>query len=108
MNFRALSAAAGPDALQGALQEWGGDCLALGLFSTPEPAADPRLGALLGGEAQSRSLLEQRRFKGKAGECLVIDRLGSTPGLLILVGLGEPAALDLSALRAASATAAKA
>ena len=108
MDFRTLPAAAGPDALPGVLQEWGGDSLAFGLFSAPEPAADPRLWALLGGEAQTRSLLEQRRFKGKAGESLVIDRLGASPALLILVGLGEPAGLDLSALRTASASAAKA
>jgi len=52
--------------------------------------------------------LEQRRFKGKAGDCLCLERLGPTPGILILVGLGEPADVDLNAVRQATALACKA
>ena len=86
------------------LEGWGGDTLAVGLFSGPDHPDRAPLLALIGPGAEQ--LLEQRRFKAKAGECLSLDRPGASPASLILVGLGEPADFDGQALRRASALAA--
>jgi leucyl aminopeptidase len=105
MEFRCM-----PDALDAALQHWTGDCLAVGLFATEDDAPRHPWGELLeqtfGQGLTTR--LEQRRFRGKAGESLVIERLGQAPGTLILVGLGSAGAFNLAGLRQASATAAQA
>ncbi|MEB3320859.1 MAG: leucyl aminopeptidase [Cyanobium sp.] len=91
-----------------ALADWRGDSLAVGLFATAEDQqAHPvrqQLTACFGEELQER--LEQMNFQGKAGECLSFERLGAHPGCLIVVGLGEPANFNLTALRSAGAAAA--
>ncbi len=105
MEFRCI-----PDALDAALQHWTGDGLAIGLFAAEEDAPRHPWLALLeqvfGAGLTER--LEQRRFRAKAGDSLVIERLGETPGTLILVGLGPAGAFNLAALRQASAAAAAA
>jgi leucyl aminopeptidase len=53
-------------------------------------------------------LLERRRFKGKPGESVSLQRLEARPGTVILVGLGEPAGFDGNALRTATASIARA
>ena len=94
-----------------ALQQLNSDVLAIGVFA--EQSQQPWREALdqLLNPTEREALaqrLEQRRFKAKAGQCLSLDRLGSRPGSLILVGLGEPKGFDLNALRQATATACKA
>ena len=105
MQFRCL-----PDALSAALGLWSGDTLAVGLFAGSEERPEhPLRGELLtavGAGLQQR--LEQRRFKGKPGECLSFEQLEGTPRTLIVVGLGEPAGFDLDGLRAAAASVAQA
>lgn len=99
----AAAEAAGPiDPLQG----WTGDGLVLGFFRADAPPASALLTRLLGEGAAAD--LERRRFRGKAGECVSFDRPGAVPASLTLVGLGEPEALDLAALRMATATAVRA
>ena len=88
------------------LQGWEGDTLAVGVFSGKEHPDRAALLELIGPGAEP--LLEQRRFTGKPGDCLSLDRAGATPSCLILVGLGEPAEFDGQALRRASAVAAAA
>ena len=104
MEFRCLTASlADPGAL---LEAWQGDTLAVGLFSDPDHPARAQLASLLGpglGE-----LLERRRFKGKPGESVSLQRLQERPTTVILVGLGEPAGFDGNALRAATASIARA
>ena len=95
----------------GALQSHGAEALAIGLFSGE--LIQPLRQALeqLLSPAEHDDLIrriEQRRFKAKAGECLSVERLGSRPGTLILIGLGEPEGFDLQALRMATASACKA
>ena len=93
-----------------ALTQLGVDALAVGLFADQEQqplrqALDQLLGA-----SESQALdqrLKQRGFKAKPGECFSVDRLGGSPAQLILVGLGEPARFDLTALRQATASACK-
>ena len=87
------------------LEAWDGDALAVGLFTDARHPTRGRLGELFGADLERH--LEQRQFKGKPGECACIERLGASPSLLILVGLGEPAAFHLTELRQASATAAR-
>ena len=91
------------------LAAWDGEALAVGLFEAGLLETDPLRQALLdqlGPALQQR--LEQRRFKGKPGDCACFEQLGGSPAVLVLVGLGEPARLDAAALRQAAASAAKA
>jgi len=105
MEFRCI-----PQALGEALHDWSGDTLAIGVFggtdgtlSTPwQEDLDTWLGTDL------LQALGDRGFKGKAGECRSLERLGQQPRTLVAVGLGEPENLDLGALRSASAAAASA
>lgn len=105
MEFRCIA-----QGLAEALNAWDGDTLAVGLFAKdPDGAPHPlrqelsrRFGAALAEQ------LEQRGFKGKPGDCLSLARLEGNPANLIVVGLGEPAAFNLTALRSAAATAAAA
>jgi len=85
---------------------WQGDTLAIGLFSGTEHPLHAALSGLLGGDPAP--LFERRRFRGKPGELLSLQRLAAEPATLILVGLGEPAGFDAQALRSAAAAAAKA
>ena len=89
------------------LRTWSGDALAVGVFAgeageTTRTALAARFGAAL------PARLEQRRFKAKPGECLVLERLGETPATLVLIGLGEPAGFGYEQLRHATAAASKA
>jgi len=104
MEFRCLTAAlADPGTL---LEAWQGDTLAVGLFSDLNHPARPQLASLLGPGLEE--LLERRRFKGKPGETLTLQRLEGRPATVILVGLGEPADFDGNGLRAAAASIARA
>mgnify|MGYP003340876245 CR=1 FL=1 len=99
MRFRCLAT---PGSV---LEAWHGDALAVGLFADPHHSCWTQLVSLFGADLERH--LEQRHFKGKPGECACIERLGASPSLLILVGLGEPSAFHLTELRLASATAAR-
>ena len=109
MEFRCI-----PDTLPTVLDQWDGDCLAVGLFAgsdtpeagQPEPVLLAQLAARLDPSLPGR--LEQRRFKAKPGTCLSLERLGGVPRTLILVGLGAPADFDLAGLRQACAAASQA
>jgi leucyl aminopeptidase len=93
-----------------ALKSWDGDTLAVGLFATEAEGLDHPLRQELSrcfGEALPERL-EQRGFHGKASECVSFARLEGNPANLIVVGLGERAAFDLTALRGSAATAAMA
>jgi leucyl aminopeptidase len=105
MEFRCLTASlADPGAL---LEVWQGDTLAVGLFSDPDDhPARAQVESLVG--AGLSELLERRRFKGKPGESVSLQRLEARPGTVILVGLGEPAGFDGNALRTATANIARA
>jgi len=104
MEFRCLTASlADPGAL---LEVWQGDTLAVGLFSDPDHPARAQVESLVG--AGLSELLERRRFKGKPGESVSLQRLEARPGTVILVGLGEPAGFDGHALRTATANIARA
>ena len=103
MEFRCI-----PYALGEALAEWSGDTLAIGLFGGGEAGLScpwqQELDSWLG--LDLLQLLGERGFKGKAGECRSLERLGHQPRTLVVVGLGDPASLDLTAVRTASAAAA--
>ena len=99
MRFRCLAT---PNSV---LEAWSGDALAIGLFADPHHPSRAQLAELFGADLERH--LEQRKFKGKPGECACIERLGATPALLILVGLGDPAAFHLTELRQACATVAR-
>jgi leucyl aminopeptidase len=104
MEFRCLTASlADPGTL---LEVWQGDTLAVGLFSDPDHPARAQVESLVG--AGLSELLERRRFKGKPGESVSLQRLEARPGTVILVGLGEPAGFDGHALRTATASIARA
>jgi len=104
MEFRCLTAALGePGAL---LEAWQGDTLAVGLFSDPDHPTRGQVASLLGPGLDE--LLERRRFKGKPGETVSLQRLEGRPAAVILVGLGDPASFDTNALRAAAASSARA
>lgn len=104
MEFRCLTASlADPGAL---LEAWQGDTLAVGLFSDPDHPARAQVESLVG--AGLSELLERRRFKGKPGESVSLQRVEARPGTVILVGLGEPAGFDGNALRTATASIARA
>jgi leucyl aminopeptidase len=90
------------DRVAAALAEFGGDALVVGVFSSADHPARPDLAQRFG--AGLDDLLERRRFRGKPGECVTLARLGETPQILVLVGLGEPAGFDGAGLRAAVAT----
>jgi leucyl aminopeptidase len=94
-----------------ALQQLNADVLAVGLFADQAQQAWRQALEQLLSPPEREALeqrLSQRRFKAKAGQCLSLDRLGCQPATLVLVGLGEPSAFDLNALRQATATACKA
>ncbi|MFM9100197.1 MAG: M17 family peptidase N-terminal domain-containing protein, partial [Cyanobium sp.] len=103
MEFRCIA-----QGLADALDAWDGDTLAVGLFATdPEGATHPlrqelsrRFGEVLAEQ------LDQRGFKGKPSDCVSFARLEGSPANLIVVGLGEPAGFNHTALRAAAAVAA--
>jgi len=85
---------------------WDGEALAVGLFKGEagegaRQALAERFGAAL------LDSLEQRRFKGKPGECLCLQMLGASPATLLVLGLGEPAAFSGEQLRSATAAACK-
>jgi leucyl aminopeptidase len=117
MEFRFI-----PDPLSSLLKgmgEWAGtdaapgeglalDALVVGLFAAAEaaPALPDGLDAVLG--AELAGWLERRRFKAKPGECLSLQRLGQSPGTVILVGLGEEGPYGLSNLQEAVAAGARA
>ena len=109
MEFRCI-----PASLPTVLDQWDGDCLAVGLFADtdtpeagqPEPVLLAQLAACLDPSLPGR--LTQRRFKAKPGTCLSLDRLDGAPQTLILVGLGAPADFDLAGLRQACAAASQA
>jgi leucyl aminopeptidase len=107
MEFRCPSPPAGTDvdSLAAALADFDGDTLAVGLF----PAADHPLRRSLAGRFGEglEELLERRRFRGKPGESLTLERIDGRPHTLVLVGLGEPEAFDGHGLRAAAAAAAR-
>jgi leucyl aminopeptidase len=99
MEFRCL-------AVTGALQEtWTGDTLVVGLFA-PAAGSGLALAEELVGEGFD-ALLQRRRFEGKSGQTITLERPGGSPASLILVGLGDPADFGLEALRQASAAAAR-
>ncbi|MFM7235203.1 MAG: leucyl aminopeptidase [Cyanobium sp.] len=108
MDIRCLprSAAAEEGGHTDPLAGWAGDGLVVGLFQGEEHPSRVLVGSLLGEGFEAA--LERRRFRGKPGECVSFDRPGAEPGLLILVGLGEPARFDGAALRTATALAVKA
>ncbi|MBM5809696.1 MAG: leucyl aminopeptidase [Cyanobacteria bacterium M_surface_9_m1_291] len=94
-----------------AWQQLSCDALAIGLFAgeLSQPLRQALEGLLTAAERESlEQRLERRRFKAKPGECLTVERLGSQPETLILIGLGDPAGFDLAALRLATAQACKA
>ena len=101
MDFRCIAAT--PQQL---LERWDGDGLAYGIFNDEAHPARPQLTTLFGPELEEH--LQRRRFKAKAGECLLIERLGATPAVLIVVGLGQPRDFHLAAVRQATAVAARA
>jgi len=84
--------------------DWNGEALAVGLFAGEAGTASRDALAARFGEALV-STLEQRRFKGKPGECLSLARLGQSPANLLLIGLGEPAGFSGDQLRSATAAA---
>lgn len=87
-------------------EDWSGDILAIGLFHQADHAGMAVAQSLLG--PGMGDLLARRHFKGQPGDCLTIDRLGSVPTTLVLVGLGEKESFDAAKLRAATAGAARA
>ena len=97
MEFRCTSTPA---------SSWSGDTLAVGLFSGGGGPLQAVLEARFGAALLER--LEQRQFKGKTGESLRLEWLGTTPSVLLLVGLGDPAEFGLEGVRQAAARIAKA
>jgi len=89
------------DRFAAALAEFGGDALVVGVFAGDDHPARLALTRRFGSGLDD--LLQRRRFRGKPGECVTLQRLGDTPQTLVLVGLGEPAGFDGTALRAAVA-----
>ena len=89
------------------LSTWSGDALVVGLFSGEAGASGRQALAARFGEAVLKRL-EQRRFKGKPGESLSIDRIGEAPSLLVVIGLGAPGDFGQEQLRSAAAAGTKA
>jgi leucyl aminopeptidase len=103
-SFHCLSGGLGA---AGELPEgWEGDTLAVGLFSGTDHPLHGAVAALLGRDPAP--LFERRRFRGKPGDLLSLERPEGRPATLILVGLGEPADFDGQALRLAAAAVARA
>jgi leucyl aminopeptidase len=78
------------------------DLLAVGVFADlePGPGAEPALEAL---GTPLRPLLESRGFSGKTGESVALPTLGRLPAAtLLLIGLGDRAAVDDEVLRRAT------
>jgi leucyl aminopeptidase len=97
MEFRCTSTPA---------SSWSGDTLAVGLFSGGGGPLKAVLEARFGAALVER--LDHRQFKGKTGESLRLEWLGTTPSVLLLVGLGDPAEFGLDGVRQAAARIAKA
>ncbi len=100
MEFRCVAVPGTP------LEAWQGDSLVVGLFANAEHPGRRRLVELFGQALDEH--LEKRRFKAKPGELITIERLGQSPGNLIVVGLGDAADFHLAGLRDACAAAARA
>jgi leucyl aminopeptidase len=78
------------------------DLLAVGVFADlePGPGAEQALEAL---GTPLRPLLESRGFSGKTGEAVALPTLGRLPAAtLLLIGLGDRAAVDSETLRRAT------
>jgi hypothetical protein len=78
------------------------DLLAVGVFTDlePGPGAEPALEAL---GTPLPPLLESRGFSGKTGESVALPTLGRLPAAtLLLIGLGDRAAVDDEVLRRAT------
>jgi len=91
--------------------DWSGDILAIGFFSV-EKAPITLAGDLVGLDEKLagtlQELLTERRFKGKAGSCVVARVGGSSPiRKVIAVGLGKTADFKLEKLRSAAAVVAR-
>ena len=86
---------------------WDGEALAVGLFAGEAGVAGRQALAERFGAGLLTSL-EQRRFQGKAGQCVSLQLLGQSPTTLVLLGLGEPADFSGEQLRSAAAAACKA
>jgi leucyl aminopeptidase len=97
MEFRCTSTPA---------SSWSGDTLAIGLFSGGSGPLKAVLEERFGAALLER--LEQRQFKGKAGDSLRLEWLGATPSVLLVVGLGDPGDFGLDGVRKAAASIAKA
>ncbi|MEY4358682.1 MAG: hypothetical protein RLZZ631_168 [Cyanobacteriota bacterium] len=89
------------------LSTWSGEALVVGLFSGEAGASSREALATRFGQAVLERI-EQRRFKAKPGESLSIDRLGESPSLLVLIGLGAPGEFGQEQLRSAAAAGTKA
>ncbi|MEY3749998.1 MAG: hypothetical protein RLZZ186_417 [Cyanobacteriota bacterium] len=89
------------------LSTWSGEALVVGLFSGEAGTSSREALATRFGQAVLERL-EQRRFKAKPGESLSIDRLGESPSLLVLIGLGAPGEFGQEQLRSAAAAGTKA
>ncbi|MEB3265862.1 MAG: leucyl aminopeptidase [Cyanobacteriota bacterium] len=100
MEFRCL-----PTALADVIDAWTGDALVVGLFAEADHPVRRQLGEIFGSALPAH--LEARRFKGKPGDCVCLERVGASPSIVIVVGLGAAADFHLSGLRDASATAAR-
>jgi leucyl aminopeptidase len=85
---------------------WTGDTLVVGLFSEAAGSGRALVEELVGDGLEG--LLRRRRFEGKPGQSVSLERPGSTPATLILLGLGDPAEFGPEALRQAAAAAARA
>lgn len=104
MEFRCLAVT---PSVPGALKEtWTGDTLVLGRFASAAGSGRALAEELVGEGFEA--LLQRRRFEGKPGQTITLERPGGSPASLILVGLGDPADFGLEALRQASAEAARA
>ncbi|MEA5413447.1 M17 family peptidase N-terminal domain-containing protein, partial [Synechococcus sp. BA-120 BA3] len=99
MEFRCL--AVDRDGQRPLTESWTGDTLVVGLFAGGA-GGGRGLAETLVGEALE-GWLQRRRFEGKSGQTLTLERPGGTPATLILAGLGDPAEFGLDALRQAGA-----
>ena len=108
MDIRCISTVkdSGNDAGDNDLAQWKGEGLVVGLFSDGDHPLRRQLGSMLALDLDA--LLEHRRFRGKPGESLALDRIGASPATVVIVGLGHPAQFDATALRSAVATGVKA
>ncbi len=103
MEFRCL--AVDRDGQRPLTESWTGDTLVVGLFTGGGSGGRGLVEELVGEALEG--LLQRRRFEGKSGQTITLERPGGTPATLILVGLGDPADFGLDALRQAGAGAAR-